>query len=239
MLKTSYQPPELWNDNNQIFRSGAYGKNTDFCNLKNNGIIDYINNNLEWLYDNKLNSGDLNNSVNNMISVQTGFDKTNLSALLTSLSGMSVKCWADYNSANYSPSAANGFWRYLGLSGGGAGASYTGLLAVNTQSKEMFMSSGYSNAWTQVETVIEQGDKYVRYASGVQICFESISGVNTNTVSGYNFPAPFKTAPRFIGSCNANLFVYATSLTATGCTIQIPNNSASRALQVIAIGRWK
>ena len=51
MQKTTYQVPEIRNDRDVIIQSGAYGKNTAFCNTQNNGILDYINNNLEALHD--------------------------------------------------------------------------------------------------------------------------------------------------------------------------------------------
>lgn len=49
MRKQTFQHAELRDENNEIFQKGAYGKNTDFTNQQNNGFIDYVMNNLEWL----------------------------------------------------------------------------------------------------------------------------------------------------------------------------------------------
>lgn len=59
MQKTTYQRPEIRDSSDSIVQSGAYGKNTAFCNGQNTGIFDYINNNLEWLSDNKANNRDV------------------------------------------------------------------------------------------------------------------------------------------------------------------------------------
>lgn len=49
MKKTTYQIPELRDENDNIIQSGTYGKNSPLCNATNDGVLDYINNNLEYL----------------------------------------------------------------------------------------------------------------------------------------------------------------------------------------------
>lgn len=49
MKKTTYQVPEIRDENNNIVQSGTYGKNSTLCNDTNDGVLDYINNNLEYL----------------------------------------------------------------------------------------------------------------------------------------------------------------------------------------------
>lgn len=49
MEKTTYQLPEIRDASDNIIQSGTYGKKTAFANATNNGVLDYINNNLEWL----------------------------------------------------------------------------------------------------------------------------------------------------------------------------------------------
>lgn len=49
MEKTTYQLPEIRDASDNIIQSGTYGKKTAFANSTNNGVLDYINNNLEWL----------------------------------------------------------------------------------------------------------------------------------------------------------------------------------------------
>ena len=49
MRKTVYQRPEIRDEHDNIVQEGVYGKHTPFCNGGNDGILDYINNNLEAL----------------------------------------------------------------------------------------------------------------------------------------------------------------------------------------------
>lgn len=51
MELTSFQNPQIRDSNDNIIQAGAYGKNSPFCNAQNTGILDYINNNLMYLYD--------------------------------------------------------------------------------------------------------------------------------------------------------------------------------------------
>jgi hypothetical protein len=49
MLKQAYQKPEIRDANDNIIQHGTYGKKTAFTASTNDGVLDYINNNLEWL----------------------------------------------------------------------------------------------------------------------------------------------------------------------------------------------
>lgn len=51
MKPQAFQHGEIRDENDKIIKAGAYGKNTPFCTKNNDGILDYIINNLEWLYD--------------------------------------------------------------------------------------------------------------------------------------------------------------------------------------------
>lgn len=51
MKRTTYQVPELRDANDNIIQQGAFGKNTALCTATNDGWIDYVANNLEFLYD--------------------------------------------------------------------------------------------------------------------------------------------------------------------------------------------
>lgn len=50
MKPQAFQHGEIRDENDNIIKAGAYGKNTPFCTKDNNGILDYIINNFEWLY---------------------------------------------------------------------------------------------------------------------------------------------------------------------------------------------
>lgn len=49
MKKTTYQIPEIRDENDNIIQPGTYGKNSPLCSDTNDGVLDYINNNLEYL----------------------------------------------------------------------------------------------------------------------------------------------------------------------------------------------
>ena len=51
MKRTVFQHPELRDANDVIIQEGTYGKNSPLANSDNTGGFDYINNNLEALYD--------------------------------------------------------------------------------------------------------------------------------------------------------------------------------------------
>lgn len=58
MKPQAFQHGEIRDENDKIIKAGAYGKNTPFCTKDNRGILDYIINNLEWLYDKVTNFSD-------------------------------------------------------------------------------------------------------------------------------------------------------------------------------------
>lgn len=51
MKQTTFQHPELRDANDNIIQQGAFGKNTALANATNDGWIDYVANDLEFLYD--------------------------------------------------------------------------------------------------------------------------------------------------------------------------------------------
>ena len=51
MLKQAYQKPEIRDASDNIIQHGTYGKKTAFTSSTNDGVLDYINNNLEALHD--------------------------------------------------------------------------------------------------------------------------------------------------------------------------------------------
>ena len=51
MRPTIFQHAELRDEDDQIVQQGTYGKNSPLSNATNDGWIDYVMNNLEWLYD--------------------------------------------------------------------------------------------------------------------------------------------------------------------------------------------
>ena len=51
MKPQTFQHPEIRDENDNIIQNGAFGKNTPFCTKGNDGILDYIANDLEYLYE--------------------------------------------------------------------------------------------------------------------------------------------------------------------------------------------
>ena len=50
MKPQTFQHPEIRDENDNIIQPGAFGKNTPFCTKENDGILDYVANDLEYLY---------------------------------------------------------------------------------------------------------------------------------------------------------------------------------------------
>lgn len=57
MKPQTFQHPEIRDENDNIIKPGAFGKNTPFCTKNNDGILDYIANDLEYLYENRGSGG--------------------------------------------------------------------------------------------------------------------------------------------------------------------------------------
>ena len=54
MKQTTFQHPELRDANDNIIQEGTYGKTSPLANGDNTGVLDYINNNLMYLYNNTM-----------------------------------------------------------------------------------------------------------------------------------------------------------------------------------------
>lgn len=54
MKQTTFQPPEIRDANDSIIQAGTYGKTSPLANSDNTGVLDYINNNLMYLYNNTM-----------------------------------------------------------------------------------------------------------------------------------------------------------------------------------------
>ena len=78
MKQTTFQPPEIRDANDNIIQAGTYGKTSPLANSDNTGVLDYINNNLMYLYNNTMGGtgGEINTET---ITGKTG-TITNLTA---------------------------------------------------------------------------------------------------------------------------------------------------------------
>lgn len=95
------------------------------------------------------------------------------------------------------------------------------------------------------EGVVASGYDYVRYASGLQICWRitSLSGPLTATNKRITFPVPFTVVPVILTTFNANIGNIPIGVgweSATAFSIGTMNNSdTTQNTGWIAIGFWK
>lgn len=90
MRKQAFQHAEIRDENDNIISNGAYGKNTALSNKQNDGWVDYVMNNLEYLYEQK-SSVDTSNFVSRdeFTNATSGF------ASKSSLVGLATTAYVD------------------------------------------------------------------------------------------------------------------------------------------------
>ena len=130
---------------------------------------------------------------------------------------------------------------------------YIGLLngkAVHTTGDETIAGTKNFSGTLQAggfptEAVVESGNGYIRYASGVQMCWGrvKVSGEITATNKKVTFPAAFKSTPAVLTTGNANYLGYNVVVgweTTTSFTIGAVNGASTAGeTNWIAIGLWK
>lgn len=99
--------------------------------------------------------------------------------------------------------------------------------------------------------VVASGDNYIRYANGLQICWDIIestgASINANATASLNknFPVAFKSAPHVALVSRSQYFmaIYNSSTSSTKCYATMVNVSSAAhtlgSLAYIAIGYWK
>ena len=68
MRKQAFQHAEIRDENDNIISNGAYGKNTALSNAQNDGWVDYVMNNLEWLKESIGDNTTSDNSINQKLA---------------------------------------------------------------------------------------------------------------------------------------------------------------------------
>lgn len=94
------------------------------------------------------------------------------------------------------------------------------------------------------ECVVDKGDDYIRYSSGLQICWgwAMLNGAITSTNKLVTFPVAFKSKPRIITTANANAgnaFIAVGWETETNFTIGTSGAASNGGTSWFAIGWWK
>lgn len=80
------------------------------------------------------------------------------------------------------------------------------------------------------EKVNSQGDNWIRYESGLQLCWNSWIDPN----NWWNFPQPFATNPSVTFTCGSGNWAWINGLSRTSCQLRGTSGAYG-----IAIGRWK
>lgn len=249
MNKTSFQHPELRNEFDEIIQNGAYGKNTAFCNPQNTGVVDYINNNLEWLNDNKANSNNVYTKAetdNKYLPLSNGavikdivirnddVDVNNVSA-----DSFRNVIFRDKNNKT------TGILRNIVSQDGSVECflsaiktTETGQQVWNTISAKYTAggSSSFQAGYKEIERVNAFGTNYIRYENGLQICWGS---ENITAAKQFTFPVAFTSGGGVMVSSNANGYCWATGAGNTSFNFNCSNFGTGINARYIAIGRWK
>lgn len=104
------------------------------------------------------------------------------------------------------------------------------------------VTGSLSIAGNAVETVVASGSNYIRYDSGLQICWDTVSGITLSGVT-LTFPAPFANTSYAVlafasgYNVNANGIGY-TSKTITSVVLN-RGSETSAAANYLIVGYWK
>lgn len=90
MRKQTFQHAEIRDENDNIVNNGAYGKNTALSNAQNDGWIDHVMNNLEYLYEQKSSV-----DTSNFVSRDELTNATSGLASKSSLVGLATTAYVD------------------------------------------------------------------------------------------------------------------------------------------------
>lgn len=249
MNKTTYQRPEIRNSSDEIIQSGAYGKNTAFCNSQNNGIFDYINNNLEWLYDNKANANNVlstnGGTVNGMVTITGTVSTQNIFlAKLMNVDRENAPASATYPKP-FTVQDMNGkLMGYIQMGVNTSNAHNFSFECIGADGKASTMSvqryadgtDNFKFNSKEVERVEAFGANYIRYTSGLQICWGS---ENITAAKQFTFPVAFTSGGGVMVSSNANGYCWATGAGNTSFNFNCSNYGSGINARYIAIGRWK
>ena len=99
MKPQTFQHPEIRDENDNIIKPGAFGKNTPFCTKGNDGILDYVANDLEYLYK-KSESADNDNLKAKSLAVSGTSDLNLVNADTVKAKSLAVTGTSDLNLVN-------------------------------------------------------------------------------------------------------------------------------------------
>ena len=82
----------------------------------------------------------------------------------------------------------------------------------------------------EVESVNSMGNNWIRYKSGLQLCWINSIGRNARL----NFPSPFSSPPVVVGSATNENWAWVSNISNTGCDFRYGSSG-----NCLAIGWWK
>lgn len=146
------------------------------------------------------------------------------------------------NSTTVQPESIVGMWLVK---------AYGFIQDTGTINEQAYIDDRYNAMKTYVDGkfdfVVDKGAGYIRYDSGLQMCWGSITTKTDGTYANVNFPVPFDSVPTATASAS-NVTSVATnsvnvqisvSATAIGTRMSIGNSWNSAPTYYIAIGYWK
>lgn len=138
-------------------------------------------------------------------------------------------------------------WLYnnkLSLSGGTMTGAITGNPVIltaddgNGNTKSLIANADGTLTWSgkEIERVNAIGSDYIRYESGLQVCWGAIGSVTTDG-KAVTFPVAFNSSPTVFSTGSGNYIAWASSVTTTTCNVRI--SSGTNTVKYLAIGSWK
>ena len=88
-----------------------------------------------------------------------------------------------------------------------------------------------------IDTIEEQGDRYIRYSNGIQICFSKLNALNSEIEKQITFPKPFVSSPAVL-VCGQTSYLYLNGWNTTYFLARV-DGGATIYFSCIAIGTWK
>ena len=82
----------------------------------------------------------------------------------------------------------------------------------------------------EAEKVESQGANWIRYKSGLQLCWVQYVGRN----SWWSFPVAFSSTPTVVFTCTTGEWAWVSGITTTGCSLKSDGSGNG-----FAVGRWK
>lgn len=245
MKRQAYQHPELRDANDNIIQAGTYGKTSPLVNSTNDGVLDYINNNLEALYDAQ--TAEVTRADGKYLPLSGGTMTGNIQwgvgsngthfGIQPNATGCDFGWWWDEHSG-----AGLGL---RNVSHGNPG-QFNLWATDGTTVKALVGNPNGTLLWDskEVERVNASGTNYIRYENGLQICWGVSPDFNATGEKTVTFPAAFTSCRLAISrdwAVNWNENYYVKDKTNTSFKIVVIGTASTNnhSYSYVAVGRWK